>query len=102
MRRCTGCSSPTDGVHRYIRDQRLVRCFAELSRPTAPPTQVSDVAKRWGFTNPAHFHRLFVATFGLPPSALTRRAVFEPAGLDLNPDIQQLVARLHTWYHNNS
>lgn len=68
------------GVATYIREQRLVRCFDEFSRPHDPPTRVWTVATRWGFENPSHFHRLFVGMFGLSPSALARRPVFQPAG----------------------
>jgi AraC-like DNA-binding protein len=59
------------GVAAYIREQRLLRCFEQLTRPTALPRRVSDVATGWGFENPSHFNRLFKAKFGLPPSALS-------------------------------
>jgi AraC-like DNA-binding protein len=61
------------GVANYIREQRLLRCFEQLTRPTTLPRRVSDVATRWGFENPSHFNRLFKAKFGLPPSALRGR-----------------------------
>ena len=65
------------GVARHIREQRLLRCFEELARPASLPRRVSEVATRWGFENPSHFHRLFTRTFGLPPSAAERPGGFE-------------------------
>jgi len=62
---------PHGGVAAYIRDRRLMRCFAELTRPPKLPRLVSEVATRWGFENPSHFNRLFKAKFGIPPSRLT-------------------------------
>lgn len=59
---------PYGGVASYLRAQRLMRCFDELSRPAKLPRRISEVATRWGFDNPSHFHRLFKARYGLGPS----------------------------------
>ncbi len=63
---------PDGGVAAYIRSQRLLRCFDELTAADAPPS-VADVATRWGFENPSHFNRLFKAAFGRPPSSVVDR-----------------------------
>lgn len=58
------------GLQRYIREQRLRRCFGQLISATSPRTKVREIAERWGFDNASHFNRLFKANFGLPPSEL--------------------------------
>ncbi|GGP71090.1 helix-turn-helix domain-containing protein [Saccharothrix coeruleofusca] len=48
-----------------IRALRLERCRRDLA---SSGELVHVVAARWGFTDPAHFSRLFRGTFGLSPS----------------------------------
>lgn len=48
-----------------IRALRLERCRRDLAESDE---LVHVVAARWGFTDPAHFSRLFRGTFGLSPS----------------------------------
>ncbi|MFS8201746.1 helix-turn-helix domain-containing protein [Streptomyces sp. CWNU-52B] len=55
-------------VAALIRRRRLERCRADLARSDRT---VSAVATRWGFADPAHFSRLFKATFGYNAAALT-------------------------------
>jgi AraC-like DNA-binding protein len=55
-------------VAAFIRLRRLERCHADLTR--GDPT-VAAVAARWGFADPAHFSRLFKATYGYNAAALT-------------------------------
>lgn len=57
------------GVARTIRNLRLDRCFFELAGAKPSRGQVSAVARRWQFTDPKHFNRLFRDRFGLSPSA---------------------------------
>ncbi|MER5199942.1 AraC-like ligand-binding domain-containing protein [Streptomyces sp. NPDC002755] len=54
-------------VARLIQRRRLERCARELHRPDATAPTVSAVAQRWGFANPAHFSRVFRATYGRSP-----------------------------------
>ncbi|GLY02675.1 MULTISPECIES: helix-turn-helix domain-containing protein [Actinoplanes] len=54
-------------VAALIRRRRLERCRADL----AAGHGVAAVAARWGFADPAHFSRLFTATYGYNPSTLT-------------------------------
>lgn len=56
------------GVALYIREQRLRRCFAELVGERGRHAQVAQIAWRWGFTDAAHFTRLFRERFGCTPS----------------------------------
>lgn len=53
-------------VAALIRRRRLERCRADLARSG---TTVAAVAASWGFADPAHFSRLFKATYGHSPGA---------------------------------
>ena len=55
-------------VAALIRRRRLERCRAEL---TGSGRTVTAVAARWGFSDPAHFSKLFKATYGYNARALT-------------------------------
>ncbi|GAA0275175.1 helix-turn-helix domain-containing protein [Cryptosporangium japonicum] len=61
-------------VGALVRRRRLERSRAELMRGGCT---VAAVAARWGFADPAHFSRLFKATYGYNAAALTssRRAL---------------------------
>jgi AraC-like DNA-binding protein len=56
------------GIANYIREQRLRRCFADLVSERGRDKQVAEIAWRWGFTDAAHFARLFRDRFGCSPS----------------------------------
>ncbi|MGP2440366.1 helix-turn-helix domain-containing protein [Streptomyces sp. JW3] len=53
-------------VAALIRQRRLERCYADLGWRK---TTVAAVAASWGFADPAHFSRLFKATYGHSPGA---------------------------------
>jgi len=55
-------------VAALIRRRRLDRCRADLA---GTDHTVAAVAARWGFVDPAHFSRLFKATYGYNAAALT-------------------------------
>ena len=55
-------------VAALIRQHRLERCRADLARSDRT---VTAVAARWGFSDPAHFSRLFKATYGYNAATLT-------------------------------
>lgn len=74
-----------EGVDRYIRKQRLIRCFDELASRSAATRPVASVATRWGFENPSHFNRVFKATFGVPPSSVVERRHHEPTNAVSSP-----------------
>jgi AraC-like DNA-binding protein len=56
-----------DSVARWIRSRRLDRCRSDLARPDLCDRSVSAVAAHWGFTDAAHFSRLFKSAFGQSP-----------------------------------
>lgn len=56
-----------DSVARWIRSRRLEQCRRDLRRPELCNTSVSALARHWGFTDAAHFSRLFKSTYGQPP-----------------------------------
>jgi AraC-like DNA-binding protein len=59
-------------VSRWIRTRRLERCRADLRNPALSDLTVTSIALRRGFTDPAHFSRLFRAAFGTTPSQYRR------------------------------
>jgi AraC-like DNA-binding protein len=60
-------------VTRHIRQQRLERCRRDLAGPHAARS-ISDIARRWGFTDAATFSRAFRSAYRTTPSAYRRRA----------------------------
>ncbi|GAA2788117.1 hypothetical protein GCM10010470_23340 [Saccharopolyspora taberi] len=52
----------------WIRQRRLERCRRDLTNPHLRQRPVHAIAARWGFTDPAHFSRIFRAAYGLSPS----------------------------------
>lgn len=88
---------PQGGIAAYIRDQRLMRCFAELTRPSDRRVLVSEIATRWGFENPSHFNRLFKTKFGLPPSRLTVPAAVDTKSSAHHIDVATTGQRFHAW-----
>jgi AraC-like DNA-binding protein len=52
----------------WIRTQRLEQSRQELARPEGERVTIAAVARRWGFTDPSTFGRLFRAAYGLSPS----------------------------------
>jgi AraC-like DNA-binding protein len=54
-------------VASWIRQRRLERCCHDLSDPRWVSRPVAAVGARWGYPDPAHFSRLFKATYGVGP-----------------------------------
>ncbi|MEV6338794.1 helix-turn-helix domain-containing protein [Nocardia vinacea] len=54
-------------VARYIRERRLERCRRDLADHRLRSKPVGALAASWGFVNPAHFSRLFKATYDASP-----------------------------------
>jgi AraC-like DNA-binding protein len=65
-------------VSEWIRSRRLELCRRDLVDPMLAADPISVIAARWGFSDPAHFSRLFKATYGLGPRQQRRD------GIDLN------------------
>jgi AraC-like DNA-binding protein len=51
----------------WIRQRRLERCGHDLRDPGWASRPVAAVGARWGYPDPAHFSRLFKATYGIGP-----------------------------------
>lgn len=51
----------------WIRERRLARCRAELEDLHGTKT-VAEIAYKWGFSDSAHFSRLFKSVFGVSPT----------------------------------
>ncbi|SCE67906.1 AraC-type DNA-binding protein [Micromonospora echinospora] len=58
-----------------IRELRLEHCRSDLADPFLRDRPVHAIARRWGFTNTAHFARLFRATYGTPPGEYRHTAL---------------------------
>ncbi|MBB5803292.1 AraC-like DNA-binding protein [Saccharothrix ecbatanensis] len=59
----------------WIRHRRLERCRRDLSNPHLGRRPIHTIATRWGFTDPAHFSRLFRTTYHMAPSDYRRHAL---------------------------
>ena len=55
----------------WRRQRRLEQCRAELSNPSRRKT-ITEIAMDWGFSDAAHFSRLFKATYGMSPRDFCR------------------------------
>lgn len=59
-------------VSEWIRTRRLEVCRRQLIDPVMADEPISAIAARWGFPDPAHFSRLFKATYDLNPRQFRR------------------------------
>ena len=57
-------------VSTWIRERRLERCRADLLDPVLADRTISAISSRWGFTDAAHFSRVFKSAYGVSPSEL--------------------------------
>jgi AraC family transcriptional regulator, positive regulator of tynA and feaB len=60
---------------RYVWQQRLQRCYADLANEKYRGCRVSDIALRWGFNDLSHFSRAFKQRFGVSPRDLVQPIV---------------------------
>jgi AraC-like DNA-binding protein len=60
-------------VSEWVRHRRLEACRRDLRDPARAHESISQVALRWGFSNPAHFSRTFREEYGCTPSELRSR-----------------------------
>ena len=51
----------------WIRQRRLEHCGHDLRDPRCAARSVAAIGARWGYPDPAHFSRLFKATYGMGP-----------------------------------
>ncbi|WP_309131850.1 helix-turn-helix domain-containing protein [Brevibacterium sp.] len=57
-------------VSALIKDRRLEKCRAQILNPALAHRTIAGIAAQWGFSDPAHFSRVFKAHFGRSPSEL--------------------------------
>jgi AraC-like DNA-binding protein len=63
-----------DGVAGYILRRRVEACRRAFDDRTQGQRSITDIALEFGFSNMAHFSRVFRAHLGLPPSDYRRAA----------------------------
>jgi AraC-like DNA-binding protein len=54
-------------VARWVCERRLANCRRDLEDPALAQRGVHSIARRWGFEDPAHFSKIFKASYGDPP-----------------------------------
>ncbi len=57
-------------VSTWIRERRLERCRTDLLNPALADRTIAAIAARWGFSDAAHFSRVFTTHYGVSPSEL--------------------------------
>jgi acetamidase/formamidase/AraC-like DNA-binding protein len=62
----------------YVRERRLERCCIDLIDPKYADQSIATVSYRWGFTDQAHFSRMFSATYGTSPREFRKASPREP------------------------
>jgi len=62
-----------ESVGRYVRRMRLQASSADLVRAELNDWTITSIAQKWGFSDEAHFSRLFKRHFGMPPREYRRR-----------------------------
>jgi AraC-like DNA-binding protein len=68
------CHDEGTSVARWVRERRLDNCRRDLEDPAHAERQVAAIARRWGFADPAHFSKIFKASYGEPPGQYRHRA----------------------------
>lgn len=61
-------------VARWVRERRLDNCRRDLENPALAERGVLAIGRRWGFDDPAHFSKVFKASYGEPPGQYRLRA----------------------------
>ncbi|MEU4683475.1 helix-turn-helix domain-containing protein [Streptomyces xinghaiensis] len=59
----------------WIRQRRLERCRRDLTDPRLGTRPIHSIAARWGFSDPAHFSRVFRTAYGLSPRDYRQHAL---------------------------
>jgi AraC-like DNA-binding protein len=66
-------------VARWVRERRLANCRRDLEDPALTQRGVQAIARRWGFEDPAHFSKIFKASYGDPPAPTASAPTPPPA-----------------------
>ncbi len=75
-----------DNFTHYLRERRLHRTWVDLANPAEAHQSVSEIAYRCGFSDAAHFSRVFRERYGLSPRGFRQQeaerltALAEPQG----------------------
>jgi AraC-like DNA-binding protein len=80
-------------VNRWVRERRLDNCRRDLEDPVLSRRGVQAIARRWGFEDPAHFSKVFKASYGEPPGQY--RCHHEAAAALLSPPPRSAPAPAH-------
>lgn len=64
-----------DSICRYIQRQRLERSARELADTSSQALPITTIAYKWGFTDSAHFSRVFKHCYGVSPRAYRANAL---------------------------
>lgn len=56
-----------DSIGRYIQRQRLHCSARDLAQSDGNALSITSIAYKWGFTDSAHFSRVFKRHYGMPP-----------------------------------
>lgn len=71
-------------VASWIRHHRLENCRRDLADPHLRSRPVHAIAARWGFTDNAHFSRLFRATYGISPAGYRHSRIVNSSAPTVN------------------
>jgi acetamidase/formamidase/AraC-like DNA-binding protein len=62
----------------YVRERRLERCCGDLIDPKYADQSIAAISYRWGFSDQAHFSRIFSATYGTSPRDFRKAVPRDP------------------------
>jgi acetamidase/formamidase/AraC-like DNA-binding protein len=62
----------------YVRERRLERCCGDLIDPKYSDQSIAAISYRWGFSDQAHFSRMFSATYGTSPRDFRKAVPRDP------------------------
>ncbi len=60
-------------VCHYILDKRLEQCRRQLSKQNLVKDSITSIAYQWGFSDSAHFSKVFKKKYGITPKEYQNR-----------------------------
>lgn len=89
------------GVHHYLRRRRLRQCLLLICNPLHAGQRIADIAYERGFSDEAHFSRIFREAFGLSPRQARKAALRGDGGVlaALIPQPAVEAAPFAQWLH---